>query len=398
MIKKIFPSKLNGEVLAITSKSFAHRAMICHYLATGKVDSLGATESADVLATKRCLFALKNGGILDAGESGSTLRFFIPLVSAIGGKFTFVGHGKLMQRPNDELFSVLSSHGISFEKSGDTLTVTGKLTAGEFSIRGDISSQYITGLMFALPLLNGDSVINLTTSIASRPYVDITLEVLKNFGIEIVEIENKFIIKGNQKFRSINAVVEGDWSNSAFFLVGGAISGCVTVGGLNLSSLQGDKVIVDVLKSAGAKVELNGDKVTVFKSSLSAFSFNADDCPDLVPIASILAGASKGQSVIKNVKRLKIKESNRIESTINMLSAFGVTAFEQDDNLYVNGTNGQFSGGTVSSFNDHRIAMSTAIGALIASNTVVIDGANAVDKSYPDFYKDYSLLGGKVDD
>lgn len=398
MIKKIFSSTLNGEISAITSKSFAHRAMICHYLATGQVDTLKATESGDVLATKRCLSALKNGELLDAGESGSTLRFFIPLVLAIGGKFTFVGHGKLMQRPNDELFLALSNHGVSFVKKENTLTVTGKLTAGEFSIRGDVSSQYITGLMFALPLLDGDSVINLTTNIASRPYVDITLEVLKKYGIEIIENENKFIIKGNQKFKPAMTDVEGDWSNSAFFLVGGAISGEVTVSGLNVSSLQGDKVIVDILKSAGAHLKIDNDKVTAKKSELKAFTFNANDCPDLVPIASILAGASKGQSVITNVQRLKIKESNRVESTINMLSAFGVTAYEKDNNLFINGANGQFSGGTVSSFNDHRIAMSTAIGALIAKNTVIIEGADAVNKSYPDFYKDYSLLGGKVSD
>ena len=398
MIKKVSQSVLNGELCAITSKSFAHRSMICHYLATGFVDTFGVTESADVLATKRCLLALKNGGELDAGESGSTLRFFIPLVLAIGGDFTFVGHGKLMQRPNDELFSVLNKHGATFTKTDNTLNAKGKLTAGEYSIRGDISSQYITGLMFALPLLDGDSVITLTTEIASRPYVDITLEVLKNYGIIITESENKFIIKGNQKFTPAKADVEGDWSNSAFFLVGGAIGGDVTVSGLNLSSLQGDKVIVDILKSANANVEIFADKVRVKKSDLNAFTFNADNCPDLVPIASILAGASKGQSVITNISRLKIKESDRVESTIKMLSAFGVSAFEKDDNLYINGTNGQFSGGTVSSFNDHRIAMATAIGAVIAKNTVTIDGAEAVNKSYPDFYKDYEKIGGKVND
>ena len=372
--------------------------MICHYLATGLVDTFGVTQSADVLATKRCLFALKNGGALDAGESGSTLRFFIPLVLAIGGNYTFVGHGKLMQRPNDELFSVLSKHGASFSKVGDTLNLSGKLTAGEYSIRGDISSQYITGLMLALPLLNGDSVISLTTKIASRPYIDITLEVLKNFGIQITESGNKFIIKGNQKFTPAKADIEGDWSNAAFFLVGGAIGGDITVSGLNLSSLQGDKEICDILKSAGASVEVFADKVRVKKSDLKAFTFNADNCPDLVPIASILAGEANGQSVIKNISRLKIKESDRVESTVKMLLAFGVSAYEKDDNLYINGVNGQFSGGTVSSFNDHRIAMATAIGGIIAKNTVIIDGAEAVDKSYPDFYKDYEKIGGKVND
>jgi 3-phosphoshikimate 1-carboxyvinyltransferase len=252
--------------------------------------------------------------------------------------------------------------------------------------------------MMALPLLDGDSVISLTTEIASKPYIDITLQVLKNFGITITESGNKFIIKGGQKFIPNKADVEGDWSNASFFLVGGAIGGDVTVSGLNLSSLQGDKVIVDILKSANANVEIFADKVRVKKSDLTAFTFNADNCPDLVPIASILAGASKGQSVITNISRLKIKESDRVESTIKMLSAFGVSAFERDDNLYINGTNGQFLGGTVSSFNDHRIAMSAAIGGLIAKNTVIIDGAEAVNKSYPDFYNNYVILGGKVND
>ncbi len=381
-----------GKVSAIASKSYAHRHLICNYLASGEIDGDNLINSKDILATKRCLKALKNGEVLDAGESGSTLRFFIPIVSAKGGEYTFVGHGKLMSRPNDELFNCLNEHGVTAKNSGDKITVSGKLTSGEYKLRGDISSQYFTGLMMALALLDGDSVIRPTTYLASLPYLYITLEVLKSHGVNVDFDGKVFYVKGGQKYQRNDFTVEGDWSNSAFFLVAGALAGDITVTGLNVNSAQGDKKILQVLKSAGASVEISPNGIRVTKSELKPFIMDAEDCPDLVPICSVLAGATKGESVIKNISRLKIKESDRVLTTIDTLSAFGVTAIEDNDNLIIKGNGGAFKGGNVCAYNDHRIVMSAGVASLIASGETVIDGYEAVDKSYPGFFEDlYSL-------
>ena len=381
-----------GIVDAIPSKSYAHRILICNYLASGKIDEDNLINSKDILATKRCLKALMADEVLDAGESGSTLRFFIPIVSALGGEYTFIGQGKLMSRPNDELFNCLNEHGVTAKKLGDKITVNGKLTSGEYKLRGDISSQYFTGLMMTLPLLEGDSVIVPTTPLVSLPYIFITLEVLKNHGIDIKFDGKTFFIKGGQKYKTSALKVEGDWSNSAFFLVAGAIAGDITVKGLNFNSAQGDKKIVEILSSAGATLKIDGDKITVKKSVIKPFAFDAEDCPDLVPICSILAGVAKGESVIKNVSRLKIKESDRILSTVEMLKKFGVTAKENSGDLIINGNGGAFTGDNVCAYNDHRIVMSAGVASLIADSETVIDGYEAVDKSYPSFFDDlYSL-------
>ena len=395
MIAKIYNSKVSGKVKAITSKSYAHRLMICEYLAYGKVLS-SALNSDDILATKRCLDAIKKGEILDAAESGSTLRFLIPVVSALGGEYTFATHGKLASRPNDELFSVLSSHGVSAYLDGTKIKVLGKLTAGEYRLRGDISSQYITGLLLSLPLLDGDSVIIPTTPLVSTPYIDITIEVLKDFGIDIKVEDGKFYVKGNQVFNG-KSKIEGDWSNAGFFLTAGAIAGKVTVSNLNLNSKQGDKIIVDLIKKAGALVTVSKDEVTVQSTNLKPITFSAEDCPDVVPIASVLCAFAGGVSVINDIARLKIKESDRVFSVISMLKTLGVKAEEKDNALFIYGNGGKFSGGTVSSFNDHRIVMASAIAGLLCAEPLVITGAEAVNKSYPTFFDDYSLCGGKVD-
>ena len=394
---KTYASTVSGVVKAITSKSYAHRAMICNYYATGKTSIDGVLPSADVRATEACLCAIKNGGVLDAGESGSTLRFLIPVVSAIGGDYTFKLHGKLKDRPNEELFSVLKSHGVKACQTGDLIKISGKLTSGEFLIRGDISSQYITGLMLALPLIKGDSVIVPTTPLVSTPYIDITIDVLKDYGVNVVKKDGKFFIKGEQTFKG-NSQVEGDWSNAGFFLVAGAIAGEVTVTGLNKNSKQGDKVIVEVIKSAGATIALTDNAVTVKSARLNPFTFDAEDCPDIVPICAVLGACANGVSTIKNISRLKIKESDRVLSTITLLKALGVDATSDGVDMQIFGNGGNFSGGTVSSFNDHRIAMAGAIAGLKCKNPLIIDGAEAVNKSYPTFFEDYLSCGGKEDD
>ncbi|MBE7083403.1 MAG: 3-phosphoshikimate 1-carboxyvinyltransferase [Clostridiales bacterium] len=396
LIKVIEKSFLGGKISSIPSKSYAHRIAICNFLA-GNLPSACCKDftSNDMAVTESCLNALKNGEkVLDCGESGSTLRFLLPLAGVIGGEYEFIGHGKLMERPNDELFSVLESHGVTVKK-GSTILISGKLTSGKFELRGDISSQYISGLLMALPILKGDSEIVLTTPLSSAPYVEITLEVLKNFGVTIDKTENGYKIKGGQTYLGY-LIPEGDWSNSAFFLVAGAINGDITVTGLNPDSVQGDRAIIEILKSAGANLKMEKDGISVRKSELNAFTFDAKDCPDLVPIVAVLGAYANGKSIIKNIERLKIKESDRIVSTISMLNAFNIKAESDGKNLTVYG--GEVTGGIADSFNDHRIAMSTAILAIKAKGQSTIIGAEAVKKSYPTFFDDFVKLGGGINE
>lgn len=389
LVKK---SQACGEIDAITSKSYAHRIAICSYFSGEEIlERYGDFTSEDIAVTAKCLKAIRSGKRrLDCNESGSTLRFLIPFCASLGGEWELTGSERLMERPNDELFKVLTEHGIK-TTSGKTIKIDGKLQSGEFRIRGDISSQYVSGLLMALPSILGDSEIILTSPLASSPYVDITKEVLLGFGVKIKDTKNGFYIKGNQKYTG-KISPEGDWSNAAFFLVYGAISGKVKVNGLNLNSKQGDRYILEILKQAGAKVVTFGDSVEVEKAELTAFTFDAENCPDLVPIASVLAGFAKGRTTIKNIKRLKIKESDRVESIIAMLKAFNVNAYSDGENLYVDG--GKPSCGEINSFNDHRIVMSASILASGCDGESKIFNAQAVNKSYPTFFLDYKKLGG----
>ncbi len=392
MIKGVKGGNVNGIIKAIPSKSYAHRIAVCNFLAGNIPSALcEGFSSNDIMVTEDCLLKLKRGeNILDCGESGSTLRFLLPLCSALGGEYELVGHGKLMERPNDELFGALSKHGITVIQSG-SIKIKGKLTSGEFAIRGDVSSQYISGLLMALPILDGDSEIVLTTPLVSAPYVDITLQVLKSFGVEIDKTETGFKVKGNQKF-SGGILPEGDWSNSAFFLVLGAVCGDITVQGLNLDSVQGDRYITQILVDAGADICFLENGVRVKKSHLKPIDFSAEDCPDLVPIACVLASYINGKSVIRNVNRLKIKESDRISTTLAMLDGFGVKAEYDGNDIIVQG--GSVKAGVINSFNDHRIAMSGAVLACGVTGESKIIDASAINKSYPTFFEDFNKVGG----
>ncbi len=388
-------STINGQIDAICSKSYAHRICICDFLAGNDIrESFNGFTSKDILATANCLNAIKKGKTdLDCNESGSTLRFMIPLCASLGGEFNLFGSEKLLSRPNDELFKVLKANGVDATQEKGHITLNGKLTSGEFSVRGDISSQYVSGLLMALSHLEKNSTIKLTTPLSSKPYVDITIEVLKGYGVEIEEVKDGYFIKGNQKFNG-SLYPEGDWSNMSAFLVLGAINGEVAIKGLKLDSRQGDRKIIEVLRKAGADVEENQREITVKKSNLVGFTIDVDNCPDLVPICAVLGAIAKGKTVIENVERLRLKESDRILSTMETLKAFNIKSECDGKTMIIYG--GEVKGGTVDAFNDHRIVMASTILSSVANGDSVIVGAEAVQKSYPTFFTDYAKLGGKT--
>lgn len=398
----IKPSVLKGRVDIPASKSCAHRALICASLA-GDSEISGINFSKDIDATIQAMSALGSmiytnqdsvdipekinppeKAVIDCNESGSTLRFVIPIAAALGVETEFHGRGRLPQRPIDIYIRELSKHGITFNYNNTMpFTISGKLTSGIYEIEGNISSQFITGLLFALPLVEGDSEIVLTSHLESRPYVDITIDILRRFGIEIVETENSFKIKSGQKYMPHDERVEGDYSQAAFFYVANALGSQVEIGNLNPDSVQGDKKIIELIDSV-----VKDGQITGYKADCS-------DIPDLVPILSVLGAYGKETSVIYNAERLRIKESDRLTACADMLNNLGGDVTVTPDGLEIKPVE-ELHGGTIESFGDHRIVMAGAIAALCCSGDVIIKGAEAINKSYPDFLNDYTKLGGVV--
>ncbi len=418
----ITPTVLNGKVNIPPSKSFAHRAVIAGFLSGKSCCVSNLCLSQDIKATLRCVKTLgakfkfdkksfsvtfkdgfksiKKTPKLDCGESGSTLRFFIPIVLALHSKAKFTGHGRLMERPLTPYFDIFADKGIRYNLKKDILFVEGRLRPGIFKIDGSISSQFITGLLFALPLLDGDSRIEIQGRLSSRSYVDITISVLKSFGIE-VENENysAFTIKGNQQYKPQDYTVEGDFSQGAFFLVAGAIGCNVSCQGLDENSLQGDKKIIDIIEETGAKIERYGNSPlrAIHTGNMHGITVDADEIPDLVPILAVLMCFCNGTSRIENAGRLRLKESDRLTAICSELKKMGADITEGEDFLEIQGKQ-VLCGGHLSSWNDHRIAMAIAIATCRTEGEVVIDGAkHAVKKSYPNFFDDYKALGGNVE-
>ncbi len=420
MTVQIKPSKLKGTLPAVPSKSASHRALICAALAQGHSEIGNLIFSEDILATIDCLRALGaqitckdnvasiegigeqalHHALLNCRESGSTLRFLIPVAAALGVNAVFEGSGKLPARPIVPYLDSLGKNGVLFHYQNTMpFSIEGLLSGGVFSVPGNISSQFITGLLFALPLLSTDSVIKITGIFESKPYVQMTLQMLKRFGIS-ADLSNSVIsVPGRQKYRPQSFSVEGDFSQAAFFLTAGAFGGPVTITGLDYgTSLQGDKKIVEFLKYAGASVEIEKDKITISQPQNGVFHplfVDARDIPDLVPILAVLAGRSLESSMIYHAERLKIKESDRLQTTAALLKVLGVKVQPKEDGLSIMGTK-IFQSCTAESFNDHRIAMSTAIAATAANGPVYLHTAEAVRKSYPNFYQDYQVLGGNI--
>ena len=414
------PSKLNGTVCAPPSKSCMHRTLICAAAADKPTKIICSSYSKDTRATIDCLSALGvkfeefDGGItvypieksqndecvLDCNESGSTLRFMLPFAAALGRKCTLTGAKRLGERPLLPLCTAMEKHGVTPKYEGSFLPcrIEGKLSGGLYEIPGDISSQFITGLLLALGVAGGGEI-RTPTPLKSAPYIDITADIQRKFSVNVIKTPSGYIIPEGQKYTSPEEIyIEGDLSNAAFWLVAGAIGSeeAVTCTGLREDTLQGDGKIIDILRSMGAKAEREKDRVTVYKSKLKATTVDCSDIPDIVPILCVAATQAEGTTVFKNIERLRAKESDRVESTAKLISGLGGKITFDENTIYVTGS--QLQGGEISSFNDHRIAMSGAIASLVCKESVTIDTAEAVEKSYGDFYEKFIMLGGKCDE
>ncbi len=420
---KINKSELRGRVCVPLSKSVAHRLMIAAALAGAK--DLCVSGGDDIAATARCLKTISESvrranclsrtecgacadteqntnGLphINAGESGSTLRFLLPIVCALGLNCVFEGAGRLAQRPLGGLIKTLEAHGCRFEKLTDLqlpLKVSGKLVAGNFEIEGNVSSQYITGLLFALPLLDGDSTICVRGESVSVNYIDITLGVLADRGIEIARTADGYFVKGNQKFSvAENAEVEGDWSSAGFMIALGVLTGETRIGGLRSDSLQGDKAVVELLRRANADIEFVGEEVVARKSCLKAIDFDARDCPDAVPIMAVALSFADGVSHISHVDRLRDKESDRLGAVREMLADFGIRTEYGDDMLVVYG--GRHKACKTQGFCDHRMAMSAMVCALNTDGESEVSQIGCISKSYPNFVEHVRALGADIEE
>lgn len=353
--------------------------------------------SASVTFSERNNLSKSAPVVLDCCESGSTLRFFIPIALALGVSAEFHGQGRLMERPLDPYFNIFQQKGISYSIKDNVLSVSGKLLPDSFTVDGNVSSQFITGLLFALPLLDGDSEIIITGGLKSRGYVDLTIDVLKNFGIEVCNNNYEIIsVKGNQKYKNIDHFVEGDFSQAAFFLVAGALGCDVTCLGLNENSLQGDKKIINIIKRIGGIIEKDdfGGICARRTANMHGITIDAEEIPDLVPILAVLLCFCEGESKIINAGRLRLKESDRLAAITSELSKVGADITEGPDHLIIHGKQA-LCGSDVSSWNDHRIAMAMAIAACRCEGELCIyDAIKSVKKSYPNFFEDYKALGG----
>lgn len=431
----IEPGALTGEVRAPSSKSEAHRLLICAAFAPGKTDIDCTTTSQDIDATAGCLEALgarvvrtrlgfrvtpvsgtsstdnlpeaRRDALLDCGESGSTLRFLLPVVAALGCDARLTGRGRLPERPLSPLYEELVAHGSELSPQGAMpLSVGGRLRPGRFSLPGDVSSQYVSGLLLAAPLMGAPVEVVVTEPVESRPYIDITVAALERFGVEVSESSaaaddgspaRSFVVSAPRGLSSPGiASVGGDWSNAAFWLAAGAFGGeGVAVSGVDVKSSQGDRQVLGALALLGARVLRGAEGAACSPDHLTGRVIDVRSCPDLVPPLAAVAAVAEGTTHVTGAARLRIKESDRIATVCAAINALGGHAEETDDGLVIEGTS-ELAGGTVDAANDHRIAMMSAILATRCSGPSTIVGAECVAKSYPAFFEDFESLGGHV--
>ncbi len=417
---EITPGTLRGTLRVPSSKSMTHRELIAAALAEGESVLTGVTPSQDIEATVRILTLMGakfiseegeggltfhiSGGLkkqdhpllADAGESGSTLRFSIPLGLISGNEVRYEGHGKLPTRPLTPYYGIFEAKHISYDNDrGLPLTVKGQLPGGLYELPGDVSSQFFTGLLFALPLAQESSTLKSTTVLESKSYVDMTLDTLARHGITVREKSPElYEIPGGQAYRNGTFAVEGDYSQAAFWLVGGLVGGEISLTGLSPTSKQGDKAILDILKEMGGDISEGNGVITARKSDTHGTVIDAEDCPDLVPVLAALAAVSRGKTEIIHAARVRLKECDRLHAMAVELEKLGAHIEEHPDGLTIDGVE-TLTGGTVSSWNDHRIAMALAAISPKCTGDLTIEGAESVRKSYPTFWKDWEKVSSK---
>lgn len=409
----ITPSKLSGEVKIVSSKSLSHRYVLAAALAMGtsKIDNI--LDSDDLKATQNALISLgaeidgnfitgrgiqKVNDIIECHESGSTIRFLIPVAMLQNQTVTFTGKNQLPFRTL-EIYENLFKSTNQFDHPSDRwlpLSVKGPLQGGIYELRGDVSSQFITGLLYALPKAVKDSQIVITSKLESVGYIDLTLDVLKKFGIIIKPTENGYFIPGNQTYKAGNYTVEGDFSGAAFFVAAGLLSGPIHLKNLNHQSLQGDKEIIDIALKMGASITKTDEGYMVLPSTLKGVRVDIGQIPDLGPILMVLGALSEGVMIIENASRLRIKESDRLEAMVSNLRNLGVKIKVDGDTVEIQGQKSFKGGVCVSSFKDHRIAMSMAIASIKCELPITLDDETVVSKSYPNFFESFKNLGGKI--
>lgn len=418
----VYPSEIAGTIAAIPSKSMAHRLLICAALSSEPTVLTCETTSDDINATVSCLEALgahiqrtpggflvepvsepESGALLDCGESGSTLRFLLPVVCALGANVTLFGHGRLSERPLAPLKDQLRAHGaVLNDEYSLPLDVSGTLKGGSFELAGNVSSQFVSGLLMAGPLLEEGVSVKVTEPVESRSYIELTIDALASFGVKVkvkhVTDASIYIIEPGAHYVTPGKLaVEGDWSNAAFWLAAGALSeGGVTVCGLNQQSHQGDRAILGALAFMGARVSRANQLVATSHAPLAGCTLNVSDCPDLVPPLAIVAALSQGLTLICGARRLRLKESDRLATVTACLEALGGKVEPTGDGLVIHGKD-HLAGGIVDAAGDHRIAMMAAIAACFAQTPTTIVGAEAVRKSYPYFFNHLQALGARVE-
>ena len=420
MILTIKPSEIFGDIYIQISKSDAHRALITSFLAEGEsvlkpwmenvgIDIIATKEAisnfADFKLEKDCLKVIPkekniNNITIDVKESGSSLRLLIPVVSALGINAKFIGSKKLFSRPLGVYKKIWNEQGLTFDLKEDYLIIEGKLKSGDFNVEGNISSQFISGLLFALPLLYGDSKIIIEGELESAPYVMMTLKTLKSAKIETSkQADNIIEVFGSQKYSPINYEIEADWSHAAFFAAAGALGGETTLYGLNKYSIQGDKEILNILKFMGASIKYNEDNsITIKKASrLNGLDIDILNIPDLAPIIVALACAAKGTTKLYNAKRLRYKESDRINDLKDSFNKIGAKITSTEDEIFIEGVE-KLHGGKTSSHNDHRIAMALCVASIVCENDIIIDDAQSINKSSFNFIEQFRSVGAKIEE
>lgn len=415
---RVLPSVFNGEVTLPPSKSDVHRAILCASLARGKSVISPVDMSQDILATIDCAKALgaditvdgstvyvdgtnlfgSKAAELNCRESGSTLRFFIPVAAAGGVAATFTGKGRLPQRPIGIYLDCLPKFGVKCTTEGGLpLDISGRLQSGCFEVPGNVSSQFITGLLLALPLTGKDCTIAVTSPLQSVGYINMTIRTMGVFGVKVETTENGYFIKGGQSYKPCRYTCEGDWSQAAFFMAAGALGGRLTLKGLRTDSIQGDMQCLEIFKEFGADVTVTPNGITVTGGDLKGISIDATQIPDLVPILAVTAAFAKGSTNIYGAERLRIKESDRLNAISTCLNKVGARVTEKPDGLIIEGVKNA-AGGSVEGYNDHRIVMSMAICAEKSTAPIEISDKESINKSYPSFFEDYKKVKGKVEE